>query len=131
MNDQIPVPSSAGPTSVVPAVHQASVSDAARDPIKTMVEIAKDPDLSAEDKTKLIATARQRFYNRRRMAYISLWTIVATLIYIGAVTLVDGIAGTTISTTLANNETLISFTLAFLTALVAAYYGMSTWRPSS
>ena len=131
MNDQTSVPANAGPTSVVPAVNPSGISDAARDPIKTMVEIAKDPALSPEDKTKLIELAKQRFSNRRRMAYISLWTVVATLAYVGIVSAVDGIAGTTVSTALADNQTLVSFALAFLTALVVAYYGMSTWRPSS
>ena len=132
MTDQVSSPSVPGAASVVPVLGQALPSDATRDPIRTMIEIAKDPQISDDDKKQLIAYANNRFQNRRRMAYISLWTIVVSLAFVGAASAIDGISGSTsISDRLAGNDTIISFALAFLTGVVAAYYGMSAWRPSS
>ena len=132
MTNQESSSATAGAASVVPALGQRQLPESTRDPIKIMMEIAKDPDISDEDKKQLIAYANNRFKNRRKMAYISLWAIVISIAYVGIASAVDGISGTTdISDKLEGNETIISFALAFLTGVVAAYYGMSTWRPSS
>lgn len=53
--------------SVVP-VKAESVPDAAKDPIRIMIEIAENKNLSDKDKSALILYSLTRFTNRRSMA---------------------------------------------------------------
>jgi len=122
--------------SVVPFKVESS-PEAGRDPIKIMIEIAKDKDLSDADKAALISYANARFKNRRKMAYISLYVIVVSLglIFVGA--FIDGIichgekSCYGILDSIKENQTLITWVEGFLTSIVAAYYGVTSWRPSS
>ena len=123
--------------SVVPGSVSAP-SEASKDPLSKMVDIAKDPDLSDSDKSALIAYAQKKFINRRRMAYIALITIVASLVLIFVAAFVDGTRSCTevsqcvgILSTISDNETLIIWIEGFLASIVAAYYGISGFRPSS
>ena len=123
-----------GENSVVP-VNEKGTPEAGRDPLSKMVEIAKDKELSPEDRKELISYAQKRFANRRRMAYISLFTIVGSLVLLFAAGFIDGLStrpgGTGILDALKNNQTLIAWIEGFLTSIVAAYYGISAWRPAS
>ena len=115
-----------------------SPSEAGRDPIRLMIEITENDKLTADDKAALVQFTRERFKNRRRMAYVSLYTIIASaaLLFIGA--FIDGLstcpAGMTckgILDTVKENNSLFIWINGFLTAIVGAYYGVSAWRPSS
>ncbi|MCL2916052.1 hypothetical protein L2725_20125 [Shewanella corallii] len=106
-------------------------TDAARDPLRIMIEIVKDPDISPADKTALIQYSQERFKNRRKMAYMSLYTIIGSLIFMLIAAVVDDFANTSILTEIHENATIIGWIEGFLTAIVAAYYGVSAWRPAS
>ncbi len=124
-------------SSVVPVKVEAG-AEAGRDPLKIMIEIAKDNDLSAEDKSALISYAQTRFKNRRRMAYIALYALIASLGLIFVAAFIDGFSTCQADKTckgilesIKNNQSLIAWIEGFLTAIVAAYYGVSAWRPAS
>lgn len=106
---------------------------ASHDPLQRMIEIAKDPNLAPEDKSILIQFCRNRFKNRRIMAYIALLTIVVSLAFMLIASIFDGANTnpTKILKAISDNQGLIGAMEGFLTAIVAAYYGVSTWRPSS
>ena len=123
--------------SVVPS-YSAAAPEAARDPLSKMIDIAKDSELSDADKKLLIAYAQNKFTNRRKMAYIALVAIVASLALLFVAAFIDGFSGcpnssscTGILTNLKENQTLLAWIEGFLTSIVAAYYGVSAWRPSS
>lgn len=124
-------------SSVVPTVNVESVPEAAKDPIKIMIEIAENKNLTDKDKTELIRYSQSRFKNRRKMAYIALSAITASLALIFLAAFIDGIrcpAGQTCDGILASikdSQTLIAWIQGFLTAIVGAYYGVSAWRPTS
>ncbi|MCG8638641.1 MAG: hypothetical protein MI862_02840 [Desulfobacterales bacterium] len=123
--------------SVVP-VKVETAPEAGRDPLSKMVEIAKDKDLSPEDKKTLISYAQKKFANRRRMAYMALSAIIGSLGILFVAAFIDGLstcpAGQTcngILDAIKDNQTLIAWIEGFLTSIVAAYYGISAWRPAS
>ncbi len=125
--------------SVIPSNIQAP-PEAARDPLSKMIGIAKDDTLSDTDKRELISYAQRKFVNRRRMAYIALMTIVASLFLVFAAAFIDGFTScsgggdctkTGILAALGENKTLVIWTEGFLASIVAAYYGISAWRPAS
>ena len=109
-----------------------------------MIEIAENKQLSNEDKSELIKCAQTRFTNRRRMAYWALISIIVSLGLLFAAAFIDGLrdpctAGSTagsiecprILASIASSNSLFIWIEGFLTAIVAAYYGVSTWRPAS
>lgn len=123
--------------SVVP-VKVESVPEAGRDPIRIMIEIAENKDLSDQDKSELIFFAQTRFKNRRRMAYLSLSTIIVSLGLIFLAAFIDGLSTCPAEQTcekildaIQDNQNLIAWIEGFLTAIVAAYYGVTAWRPAS
>ena len=103
----------------------------AQDPIEKYRMIIKDEDLDADQKAWLIDRADRRFQNRRRMAYISLFALLGSLVVILGGAVVDGIADTKIVAGLQGAANLLGSTNALLAAIVAAYYGSSALRPSS
>ena len=117
-------------TSVVPNVTE-EVKHSSRDPISSMIEIVENPNITNEDKTRLIQYAKERFKNRRTMAYFSLYTIIGSLIFIYLMSFVDGVFGTKIVDIINGNGGIVKWALGFLTTIVAAYFGVSSWRPSS
>ena len=128
MNDQ---------SSVVP-VKVETTPEAGRDPLTKMIEIAKDKELTDTDKSALISYAQKKFTNRRRMAYISLYAIIISLGLLFVAAFIDGFstcpANQTckgILETIKDSQTLIAWIEGFLTSIVAAYYGVSAWRPAS
>jgi hypothetical protein len=108
-----------------------SKSESARDPLRIMIEIAKDDRLSPEDKKRLIMYSQNRFTNRRKMAYMALYGILASLGFLLLATIVDGISSTAILESIGDNKSLFAWIEGFLAAIVAAYYGVSAWRPAS
>ena len=124
-------------TSVIPD-NVSAAPESSRDPLSKMVEIAKDGNLSDADKSQLIAYAQKKFVNRRRMAYIALTAIVTSLVLIFLFAFVDGFNEcvkaercTGILGAISKNQTLIAWIEGFLASIVAAYYGVSAWRPAS
>jgi len=117
--------------SVFPGLEGSSQTPAARDPLQIMVEIAKDPGLTDSDKTSLIKYSQTRFTNRRRMAYMSLYTIIGTLAFLLIAAVMDGFGVSNILAEISNNQGLLGTIVGFLTAIVAAYYGVSSFRPAS
>lgn len=120
------------------------------DPLRVLMEIAKDPDLSDAEKQTLIQMDRQRFTNRRRMAYWALFAIIGTLVFLLGAAIYDALpdemlacataakaTGTalpncgSILKSLTEAQTLLSWIMGFLASIVAAYYGFSSLRPSS
>ena len=86
------------------------------DPVRALAEILKDEKFTAEDKQLLFDMARTRFKNRRIMAYISLF----------------GILGFALLSAIPNFDIdQINWVYATLAGIVATYYGMSAFRPSS
>ena len=110
-----------------------NVTAAATDPVKAIAGILATPNLSDSDRVELVKLAHNRFRHRRRMAYIALWTVVGSLVAILGAAFID--AGTAsdpkILESIAPASTLLAWLEGFLTAIVAAYYGISAWRPAS
>ncbi len=124
-------------TSVVPS-NISTPLESSKDPLSKMVEIAKDKDLADPDKEKLIAYAQKKFANRRRMAYIALAAIITSLALLFIAAFIDGFSEcvktekcTGVLEAISTNQTLIAWIEGFLTSIVAAYYGVSAWRPAS
>ena len=124
-------------TSVV-TVKVETAPEAGKDPIRIMIEITENEKLSDADKSALIQYAQTRFTNRRRMAYVALYALVASLALLFIAAFIDGFStcptGQTcdgILKSIKNSQTLIAWIEGFLTAIVAAYFGVSAWRPAS
>lgn len=117
-------------SSVIP-VSVDTTSEAGRDPLRIMIEIAENEKLTDQDKTNLIIFSTERFKNRRLMAYVSLYAIVSSLILLFLAAIIDGLADTGILASIKESQTLFAWMEGFLTAIVAAYFGVSAWRPAS
>lgn len=120
----------AGSDSVIPSV-SSSKSNSGNDPIQMMIQIAKDPDLNDEDKRRLFEYSQNRFKHRRRIAYSAFVAVLVSLGLLFLAAIVDGWFKTEILSKISSNQGLIGTINGFLSMIVAAYYGMSTWRPSS
>ncbi len=124
--------------SVVPS-NPSALPESSRDPLSKMIEIAKDKELSDADKSALISYAQKKFVNRRRMAYIALISIVVSFFLLFVAAFIDGLAPPCpkdhtcvgILESIKNSQTLITWIEGFLTSIVAAYFGVSAWRPAS
>ena len=111
--------------------------EAGKDPLRIMIEIAENDKLSDQDKKNLILYSRQRFKNRKRMAYVGLYAIVVSLGLLFLAAFIDGFStcpeGQTcagILQSIKDSQTLFVWIEGFLTAIVAAYFGVSAWRPA-
>lgn len=126
-------------SSVVPVADKVeSANEAAKDPLRLMVEIAENKNLSDDDKSALILYAQSRFKNRRKMAYLSLLALITSIALLFIAAFIDGIRCPVnqvceggILTAIEGSENLIAWIGGFLTSIVGAYYGVSAWRPSS
>ena len=117
-------------SSVVPVKVETS-SEAGRDPLRIMIEIAENEKLSDQDKTTLIQYSQERFTNRRRMAYVALYAFVVSFGLLFLAAFIDGFSGSSILQSIKESQTLFAWIEGFLTAIVAAYFGVSAWRPAS
>lgn len=57
-------------------------SPAAKDPVQVMREVLADKNYSQEEKELLFFMSRERFQNRRKMAYIALYVLVGAAIFL-------------------------------------------------
>ena len=106
--------------------------ESSRDPLRIMVEILENDKIKDADKSALLNYARTRFTNRRRIAYIALWGIIISLILLFIAAFADGFgSGTNILESIGESYGLFAWIEGFLGAIVAAYYGVSAWRPAS
>jgi len=112
--------------------------ESSKDPLKSLKEIAKDKDIDPEIREWLLNYAVTRFNNRRKMAYISLFTIIGIVLFLAVGALHDGINECVIDKTckgvlasVKQIENVLVWTVGFLASIVATYYGVSSFRPSS
>ncbi|MCK5099765.1 MAG: hypothetical protein KAR45_16765 [Desulfobacteraceae bacterium] len=118
-----------------PSMNYNTPSEAAKDPLKILTEIAKDKDIEAETKEWLLNYSVTRFNNRRKMAYLSLITIIAFVGFLALAAVYDGLISANASEGILANvkkvESLFIWIGGFLASIVATYYGVSSFRPSS
>ena len=102
-----------------------------------MIEIVKDEAILPQDRQALLAYAQQRFQHRRKMPYVALFTIVASVILLFLSAFIPAgcqnkpCKANVVLDILGQNYALISWIEGFLAAVVGAYYGVSAVRPSS
>lgn len=102
-----------------------------RDPLERYQEILRDEKLSDDEKRILIEIATRRFKNRQNMAYISLGGILATVaVFLGGAVF-GGDGNGKIMDNLSEVANLIGGANALFTAIVASYFGVTSFRPSS
>ena len=125
------------PSSVIP-VKEKSIPETGKDPIRIMIEIAENENLSDADKAALILYSQTRFKNRRLMAYLALYAVVTSLALLFIAAFIDGFSSCSagescvgILGSIKNSQTLFAWVEGFLTSIVAAYFGLSAWRPAS
>lgn len=106
-------------------------SSSSRDPVQVLIDIVTNGNIPDADKTRLITFAQNRFRHRRRMAYVCLYTIVVSVGFVFLAAVIDAYGDKAILNTLNTMTTFLGVIEFFLTGIVAAYYGMSSWRPSS
>lgn len=105
-----------------------SAKNASQDPMILMMNIATDNRIQDESVRKfLLEQSTQRFKNRRRMAYIALIAVLVTL----AVALIAALFDPQGFKNLHSQSSIIIWINGFLISIVAAYYGVSAWKPSS
>ncbi|MDN5203942.1 hypothetical protein QQ008_21295 [Fulvivirgaceae bacterium BMA10] len=118
----------------------ATTPESSRDPLSKLAEILSDPNISETYKEQLILLHKNRFKNRRSMAYLSLIALVVLFASIIVGVWVDGLytcdqAKETcregILLVLDRNKQIVIWISGFLTSIVGAYYGVSALRPSS
>ena len=105
--------------------------ESSRDPLLTLREIAKDKDLDAEAQAWLFEYSLTRFNNRRKMAYMALWTLIGLVVFLALGTFIDGIFDTDILDSIQQVQDILIWAAGFLASIVATYFGMSSLRPSS
>jgi len=119
--------------------------ESSRDPLRVLKEIAADPSIDSETKAWLFNFSVTRFYNCRRMAYLSLIALLVFLAFLVFGAVYDGMSIN--ECTMGENEKLLCkagimesvkkiegllvWIGGFLTTIVAAYYGVTSFRPSS
>lgn len=93
-----------------------------RDPVRVIMEVIVNENLSHEEKANLIRCARNKFKSRRRIAFIALSALILsiTLLFVAAVS--DGVAGTTILATIHESQALFAGMEGVLTVIIAAYF---------
>jgi hypothetical protein len=121
-----------------PALSGYGPPEASKDPLVVLKDILKDKDIDEDGKSWLLEYSVTRFKNRRRMAYLALSAILVSLAFLLLSSIIDGQ-----STCIVTNECtgvlknlrevqgLLEWMEGFLAAIVATYYGMSSFRPSS
>lgn len=88
-------------------------SPAARDPVEVMQDVFQNASYSTDEKQLLFYMSRERFQNRRRMAYISLYVLLGATVVLGIGWIVDAVShSSAVATCLAGigelPETLVS-----------------------
>lgn len=111
-------------------------SAAARDPVEVMREVFKDDAFDQTEKYILFMMSNQRFFNRRKMAYRSLYAIIGGAIFIALAIFLDrfyppGAGEKSLSDIIQANQSVITWIGGFFTSIVAFYFGASSLRPTS
>lgn len=113
-------------------------ADSSKDPLNRLEAIAKDSSIEPEVKQWLLNHAVTRFQNRRRMAYLALYTIIAIVVFLGVAAVHDGVSECVsqqtcqgILASIEQVQSLMAWVVGFLASIIAAYYGVSSFRPSS
>ena len=122
---------------------------AAQDPVAVMKEVFKDDDFDEDEKMLLFLMSKERFKNRRRMAYVSLSVLVLATLYIALIIFLDGSHASkcdkgfdanylcdgkvyfVYSTLLEKNSELLQWLGGFFTSIIALYFGAASFRPTS
>ena len=106
---------------------QIDTASAAKNPIRVLADILKDPELGPDDKRMVVEIWQKRFFHRRIMAYLALSTMIASLglLFVG-IFFVENFGDM-----LSQASTLITWMEGFLAGIVATYYGMSALKPAS
>ena len=110
--------------------------ESGRDPMRIMIEIAENEKLRDADKAALIHHAQTRFRNRRRIAYIALSGIIISLTILFIAAFIDRFSTCSpgqeyLLKSINGSQSIFIWIEGFLAAIVAAYYGISAWRPAS
>ena len=112
--------------------------ESTQNPLMSLREIAKDKDIDPEVRQWLFDYAVTRFANRRKMAYLALLTIIAIVIFLGFGALHDGMSTCVVKqscngilASVKEVEHVLVWVVGFLASIVGAYYGVSSFRPSS
>ncbi len=111
--------------------------DSGKDPLRLLVEIVENKNITSEDKQALIMYSQKRFDNRRKIAYIALFSILVSIVVLfigafldskecGGITGPCGVIGI-----ISENASIFYVLNGFLTAIVVAYFIITAWRPSS
>lgn len=130
--------SSANKKFSLPTLGNNTPPDSSQNPLNSLREIAKDKDIDPEIRKWLFDYAVTRFTNRRKMAYLALLTIIGIVIFLGFGAIYDGMSECVMAKTcngiLASVkavDSILIWVVGFLASIVAAYYGVSSFRPSS
>ncbi|WDE10173.1 hypothetical protein [Thalassomonas haliotis] len=122
----------------LPALGNNIPPDSSQNPLTSLRKIAKDKDIDPEVRQWLFDYAVTRFTNRRKMAYLALLTIIGIVIFLGFAAVYDGMSECVVAKTcngiLASVkavDSVLIWVVGFLASIVAAYYGVSSFRPSS
>lgn len=121
-----------------PALSGYAPPGTSKDPLAVLKEIIKDKDIDEAGRNWLLEYSVTRFKNRRRMAYWALSGILVSLVFLLSFSIIDGQSScivenkcTGVLKSLGEIEGLLQWIEGFLAAIVATYYGMSSFRPSS
>lgn len=108
-------------------LEQIDTASAAKNPIRVLADILKDPELKTDDKRIIVDIWQRRFFHRRIMAYLALSGLLMSLVllFVG-VFFVENFGAM-----LSEATTLITWLEGFLAGIVATYYGMSALKPAS
>ena len=90
-------------------------SESSRSPVQVLADILGREDLTREDKDLIFKFASTRFKHRRRMAYISLFSLIGFSAY----------------KVLIDPEADLAWINGTLAGIIAVYYGASALRPGS
>ncbi len=124
-------------SSVVP-VKVETASEAGKDPLRVMIEIAENDNLSDQDKSAPITTRKPASLIDDVWPISPFYALVVSLALLFIAAGIDSFRTcpkdqdcSPILESIKNGQTLITWLEGFLTAIVAAYYGVSAWRPAS
>lgn len=113
---------------------------ATKDPLIKISNILGNPNLTEKQKNTLILLHNDRFKNRRIIAYLSMFALLALFITILIGIWMDGlyvcdpqkaICREGILATLEANKGTVIWVMGFFTSIIGAYYGTTALRPSS
>ncbi len=126
-------------------------SKAAQDPVEVMRSVFKDKDFSVREQNILFYMSRERFQNRRKMAYYALYVLLLAAVLLMGAIIYDGLVSTAICTaadtpiegctvgkayyplaeSIKMHTELLKWMGGFFVSIIAFYFGASSFRPTS